>query len=70
VPARKAHVALHVPDLDGLRAALSAARADTRDDTDAIGVRRFYAFDPFGNRLELVDARDAGFTARGANGDA
>jgi hypothetical protein len=27
-------------------------------------VRRFYAFDPFGNRLELIDAADAGFSVR------
>ena len=63
-PARKAHVALLVDDLDGLRSALDAAGIGTKDDDVAIGVRRFYAFDPFGNRLELVDRRDAGFTDR------
>ena len=63
-PARKAHVALLVDDLDGLRAALDAAGATTVDDDAPIGVRRFYAFDPFGNRLELVDRRDAGFSDR------
>ncbi len=63
-PARKAHVALLVPDLDGLRAALLASSAEVRDDDADIGVRRFYAFDPFGNRLELVDARDGGFSNR------
>ncbi|HXG25499.1 MAG TPA: VOC family protein [Candidatus Binatia bacterium] len=63
-PARKAHVALVVEDLDGLRAALEAAGAEVQDDDAPIGVRRFYAFDPFGNRLELVDARDRDFTAR------
>lgn len=61
-PARKAHVALLVTDLAGLRAALDAAGTTTADDDAPIGVRRFYAFDPFGNRLELVDARDAGFS--------
>ncbi len=64
VPARKAHVALLVDDLAGLRAALEAAGAEVRDDDANPGVRRFYAFDPFGNRLELIDARDAGFSAR------
>ena len=63
-PARKAHVALLIEDLDGLRATLDAAGAKTVDDDAPIGVRRFYAFDPFGNRLELVDARDAGFSDR------
>jgi catechol 2,3-dioxygenase-like lactoylglutathione lyase family enzyme len=64
VPARKAHVALLVGDLAGLREVLTAANVDVRDDDAAIGVDRFYAFDPFGNRLELVDAADAGFTKR------
>jgi catechol 2,3-dioxygenase-like lactoylglutathione lyase family enzyme len=64
VPARKAHVALLIDDLPGLRAALEAAGAEVRGDDADIGVRRFYAFDPFGNRLELIDARDQGFSAR------
>lgn len=63
-PARKAHVALLVEDLDGLRATLDAAGTPTIDDDAPIGVRRFYTFDPFGNRLELVDRRDAGFSER------
>ena len=63
-PARKAHVALLVEDLHALRAALSTAGVEVRDDDAPIGVRRFYAFDPFGNRIELVDARDGGFTTR------
>jgi catechol 2,3-dioxygenase-like lactoylglutathione lyase family enzyme len=67
-PWRKAHVALLVEDLDRLRAALDAAGVTTRDDPTPIGVRRFYADDPFGNRLELVDRRDGGFTERSPGG--
>lgn len=63
-PARKAHVALLVDDLVGLRASLQGAGVGVRDDPADIGVRRFHAFDPFGNRLEFVDVRDAGFTTR------
>ncbi len=63
-PARKAHVALLVDDLMGLRAALERAGVTVVDDDVSIAVRRCYAFDPFGNRLELVDAHDAGFTER------
>lgn len=63
-PWRKAHVALLVDDLDGLRRALHAAGVPTRDDEVDISVRRFYAEDPFGNRLELVDRRDGGFSRR------
>jgi catechol 2,3-dioxygenase-like lactoylglutathione lyase family enzyme len=65
VPARKAHVALLVDDLPGLRGALAAAGVETKVDDADVGVRRFHAFDPFGNRLEFVDARDEGFTTRG-----
>jgi catechol 2,3-dioxygenase-like lactoylglutathione lyase family enzyme len=61
-PWRKAHVALLVDDLAGLRAWLDAAGVPTRDDESTFAIRRFYAWDPFGNRLELVDRRDAGFT--------
>jgi catechol 2,3-dioxygenase-like lactoylglutathione lyase family enzyme len=54
-PARKAHPALLVPDLDGLRARLTAAGVATRDEADPpAGYRRFYADDPFGNRLEFL----------------
>jgi catechol 2,3-dioxygenase-like lactoylglutathione lyase family enzyme len=64
VPARKAHIALLIDDLPALRSMLVDAGAEVRDDTE-IGVRRCYAFDPFGNRLELIDERDQGFSARG-----
>jgi catechol 2,3-dioxygenase-like lactoylglutathione lyase family enzyme len=63
-PARKAHVALLVEDLGALRATLEGASVEIRDDPADIGVRRFHAFDPFGNRLELVDVLDGGFTTR------
>ena len=63
-PWRRAHVALLVDDLDGLRAKLEAAGTVTIDDPAPIGVRRFHTKDPFGNRIELVDRRDAGFSER------
>ena len=62
--ASKAHPGLLVDDLDAARRALHEAGAAIREDDVDIGVRRFYATDPFGNRLELIDARDAGFTKR------
>ena len=64
-PVRKAHVALLVDDLEALRSVLERAGMTIEEDTADIDVRRFHAFDPFGNRLELVDARDGGFTTRG-----
>lgn len=54
-PATKAHPAIRVADLDGLRMRLEAAGAPIVDDDGTIpGARRFYTADPFGNRLELV----------------
>jgi len=49
-PARKAHPAFVVEDLD----ALAARIGDVEWDDTLPGVRRFYAHDPFGNRLEFV----------------
>ena len=55
-PARKAHPALRVrPDaLDGLAERLTAAGVEVRWDDALPSARRFYANDPWGNRLEFV----------------
>lgn len=53
-PARKAHPALLVPDLDALLERLAAAGAPITPDARVPGVRRAYVADPFGNRLELI----------------
>lgn len=55
-PARKAHPAFAVGDFDALRQRLADAGAKVVDD-DAIDVRRFYTADPFGNRIEVIEAR-------------
>ena len=53
-PARKAHPALLVHDLDGLAAALTAAGYECIPaDGEIPGVRRFHTGDPFGNRIEF-----------------
>lgn len=53
-PARKAHPAFLVTDLDGLAATLAAQGHDiTRADGERPGIRRFHTFDPFGNRIEF-----------------
>jgi catechol 2,3-dioxygenase-like lactoylglutathione lyase family enzyme len=54
-PAKKAHPAFAVPDLDELRAALRQRRAPVIDDDALPGSRRFYSEDPWGNRLEFVE---------------
>ena len=55
-PARKAHAALLVDDLDAFDAACRFAGLNPQHDGDLPGYRRFYVRDPFGNRLELVQA--------------
>ena len=55
-PARKAHPALLVEDLDGLRSALSDAGYPTSIDEPLPGFDRFYSEDPFGNRIEFLSA--------------
>ena len=53
-PARKAHPAFVVSDLDALAADLDDAGCDIVPASDEIpGVRRFHTYDPFGNRLEF-----------------
>jgi catechol 2,3-dioxygenase-like lactoylglutathione lyase family enzyme len=58
--ARKAHPAFLVDDLDALRAVLDEAEVETREDAPLEGFRRFYGWDPFGNRLEFLEAQTAG----------
>ncbi|HEX8079382.1 MAG TPA: VOC family protein [Jatrophihabitans sp.] len=56
-PARKAHPAFLVGELDSLEGRLSAAGYDcVRSDGEIPGVRRFHTFDPFGNRIEFQQA--------------
>ncbi len=55
VPSRKAHPALLVRDLGALRAYLSTRNMPTTEAEIIPGVRRFYVYDPFGNRIELVE---------------
>lgn len=57
-PARKAHPALLVANLEGLRATLVGANIQVTPDNTVPGVRRFYAPDPFGNRLEFIQDGD------------
>ncbi len=62
-PARKAHPAIVVDGFDDLLARLEAAGVDVRPDAELPGVRRCHLDDPFGNRIELIDAVTAPRTA-------
>jgi diguanylate cyclase (GGDEF)-like protein/PAS domain S-box-containing protein len=57
-PARKAHPALKVDELDPLLARLTAAAVDVRPAEDVDGRRRVHLDDPFGNRIELVETHE------------
>jgi catechol 2,3-dioxygenase-like lactoylglutathione lyase family enzyme len=54
-PAHKAHPALLVDDLDELVARCEASGNEVRADVPLDGYRRVHVFDPFGNRLELME---------------
>jgi catechol 2,3-dioxygenase-like lactoylglutathione lyase family enzyme len=55
-PSAKAHPALLVEELEDLRARLAASGHEAIDDVDLPGFRRCHVRDPFGNRLELLEA--------------
>ena len=54
-PARKAHPAVTVADIDALAARLATAGYTPVWDNETIpGTRRFHVLDPLGNRLEFI----------------
>jgi catechol 2,3-dioxygenase-like lactoylglutathione lyase family enzyme len=57
-PAKKAHVAFEVADLDLAIVRCQAAGHEPRSDDSIQGLRRFFVDDSFGNRLELMEASD------------
>jgi catechol 2,3-dioxygenase-like lactoylglutathione lyase family enzyme len=54
--ARKAHPALRVQELDALAIGLDQQGHDVRWDDELPDVRRCFVDDPFGNRIELIEA--------------
>lgn len=54
-PASKAHPAFLVDDVTRLRERLTDAGVEVVDDQPLPGFRRFYVYDPFGNRLEFLE---------------
>jgi catechol 2,3-dioxygenase-like lactoylglutathione lyase family enzyme len=57
-PARKAHPAFLVEDLESLIERLKAHNVAVIDDEPLEGYRRVYVADPFGNRIELNGAAE------------
>ena len=58
-PARKAHPAFLVEDVRGFAAKLTAAGCTITEDEPLAGYDRVYVYDPFGNRIELMQRLEA-----------
>jgi catechol 2,3-dioxygenase-like lactoylglutathione lyase family enzyme len=57
--AKKAHPAFAVSNFDKLRETLLARAVKITSDNSIPGTRRFFAEDPWGNRLEFLEANSA-----------
>jgi catechol 2,3-dioxygenase-like lactoylglutathione lyase family enzyme len=55
LPSKKAHPAFAVRDVEALFARLSQNGVHCIWDKELTGIRRFYASDPWGNRLEFTE---------------
>jgi catechol 2,3-dioxygenase-like lactoylglutathione lyase family enzyme len=55
----KRHPAFEVENVEGVRAFLEERGVRTKDEEVIPGVRRFSFFDPFGNRIELLEKTKA-----------
>ncbi|MCC3356063.1 VOC family protein [Bacillus sp. REN16] len=55
VPAKKAHPAFEIQNLTSLKRHLQNNNVSTIGDNNLPGANRFYAYDPFGNRLEFLE---------------
>ncbi len=55
IAATRRHPAFLVAELDELKTRIEAAGLKTESDRQLPGHRRFYAIDPFGNRLEFLE---------------
>ncbi len=53
-PAKKAHPCLEVSDIAAMAVRLEEAGIEVERGVTAEGIDRFYADDPFGNRIEFV----------------
>ncbi|GEB31645.1 MULTISPECIES: VOC family protein [Brevibacillus] len=57
IPAKKAHPAFVVQNIEALIAHLEKAGVPLRLDDEIPGLIRFFTEDPFGNRLEFMEAK-------------
>lgn len=55
IPARKAHPAFEIENIEALKQHLSSSGIDFNEDDMLPGANRIYVNDPFGNRIELLE---------------
>lgn len=55
LPAKKAHPAFEVSDIDALASHIIEKGVSIQEDNRLPGAKRFYVNDPFGNRLEFLE---------------
>ncbi|MCH1626427.1 VOC family protein [Ferdinandcohnia quinoae] len=55
IPAKKAHPAFKVENIEGLKSHLRANGIEITEDHNLPGTNRFYVDDPFGNRIEVLE---------------
>jgi hypothetical protein len=55
IPAKKAHPAILVKNIEELKAYLCTMGIDFKADDKLSGANRFYLSDPFGNRIEFLE---------------
>jgi catechol 2,3-dioxygenase-like lactoylglutathione lyase family enzyme len=54
-PAKKAHPAFEVENIEALKKHLIASGVEVIEDDNLPGANRFYTADPFGNRIEVLE---------------
>lgn len=54
-PAKKAHPAFGVENIEELKTHLQTNNVEVIDDDSLPGAKRFYFSDPFGNRIEVLE---------------
>ena len=55
LPAKKAHPAFEVSDIEALASQITEKGVSIQHDDRLPGAKRFYVSDPFGNRLEFLE---------------
>jgi catechol 2,3-dioxygenase-like lactoylglutathione lyase family enzyme len=67
-PAKKAHPAFLVQDLNAMQARLEEAGVQTLSQPPLPGARRVFVEDPFGNRIELIERLNPAALQAGQSG--